>query len=226
MRFSTIVTSSLFRRAPLIPCLAALLFCSAWSRCPKGWACRPKCRGQRLLSVSVYGVGQSTGYITVDLQRRSLRALGPGIWEGLTETSGKWGLLRARISVKEADSLRKLLTKANVRRFRPQSRWFSGLKWKDRPVDVTTPLLVIAWEDRELAFALPPDQLCAHVPRKAKRTYGLLTSVDRYVRSLENRYFARENIIGLSIEDPAVAAFDRESDRVWKKSLPHARGDW
>jgi hypothetical protein len=172
----------------------------------------------RLLRLAVYCQGEYTGMTAVDLKKASLMtALRPGLSEGHA-----WGMLKTRISGAEVAELRKLADKAELRSFRPKSSWFKTCPLTDQGSD-----LVLAWDDKEVVYAIPPNIMRKSLSKRAKKAYTLMDAIVCRLDELQYKYRQdKSHITKVKTFGPEYKQFIKELEQVLDKSLPEKRIGW
>lgn len=164
----------------------------------------------KLLSIQLFRTGQLTGFTAIGPER-GLSSYGNWI------PPGKFIAFDAKISEKQWTDLALMVSRSELREFRPQSEWFT----KEPDYIEGGCFIVLSWEDKELVFTVPSEHVRGSLPSSAKRKYELMDQIVERIIKLEAHYYRESKVRPANGKDaPENREYHRRFDRYWSERLP------
>jgi len=178
----------------------------------------------RLLRVVLYTYGEDTGRTCLDFQRRSLECLGRFRSGDYVD----WCTLATTVATSEAQAVRRALTEANLRDFRPNASWFDAYDMSRFGVRDGGADLDIVWEDRSVALSLPPPPVCSRLSKDARRRYKHLGEAARLIAQMKAYYAKKTKLSPIPDwrQSPEMKRMHAEMQRLHREALPKGRVGW
>lgn len=181
----------------------------------------------RLVKVQLYTYGLSTGCTTIDFRRSTFSAKGY-TFEVNSPPDRARGVpsFTMRMPDRDVNSIRHLISKLGSRTFRPKSQWFPRSR-PGRPIcNEGGADLLIAWEDMEVVYRVPPSDARGHLPRSAVRRYSTMDMIVSQLLCLTREYGRSSPTITWIGLPEWKRGFGDCAKELRSRSLPRGRNWW
>lgn len=197
--------------------LLLLLGCAAWATMATSRKPTPE-----LLRVTVFSWGLCTSRETADL------AAGQLIGIGFLGRDGE-GISKYAISVpkEEFASLSKAIRDISLCDSPPKPEWFTSYRPGKRVCRDGSTTLVFHWSDRELALAVPPDDVLPRLPKVAQAYYRKIDAILNGMHALRTKHVQQSKLVKVTGSNSAeMVQLHREMEQAHLMSVPQRRKDW
>jgi hypothetical protein len=166
--------------------------------------------------VTIWYSGLAWGYTEADLQRMRISAAGSDMGvSGQGESA-----LSSALAVSERRGLLRLLAKADIRRFRPESEWFT-------PDDVhhdESVVFVFEWPGEQLVLRYFPCDRVSRLPEDIRAKYAAMQSIGIYMSRIRDDRVANEKSSIRRLSKKEINEIWKVGGTAYKKSLPSVQG--
>jgi hypothetical protein len=173
-----------------------------------------------LKSVSYYTSGEASGCIIVnfDDNKPKMKVLGPGV------IKKNWGF-EINISKDDSAYLQDKIMILNLRSFIPEGSWFQY--YVPNYSGEHKGCLDIKWDDYEVVYAIPQENVKANLPDGAKGKYKAIYSIVDRLRDMKMKNKKnKKNLVIIPKDDIAINDFVNELRRIFAISLPRESENW
>ncbi len=168
--------------------------------------------------IQLYHDAREIGRINVNLPSRKIEE----IYRDYESRPPSWMAVEDRLTSNEVKRLSQLARSDDLRRFRPQSKWFQG----SMPPPDSGATLAIVWSDKTVSLAIPPYNMRSKLSSTAKQRYKEIDRIVELLMGLTKAHLKSSLPRRLESNSAAVKAYLADRDKVSRSSQPRGRRSW